>query len=311
MILIQSVEIRMDTSETDDRLVQLYRDYVGDPEEAVDIYAGFALFFGGIALWIVGVGLFLVSGALTTEISGYYAVREIAAVAGAVGLPALLSGIVVLLPVDRRALYLSGAGALVCLGAIGLFVWAYPYNWNVPVTPDYSAMGVAVYSVGLAGVIAATGAALVAHSVERASPAAGGATAQAEAEGAEETVTDEQVRADIERELADADLSWGGIAKTEHRRLELNTDQYDDIDMRGMEIGSAKTSRSTSAGVDDAVSGLRQLQGGEKKTASGSGTDTQASALRELRQQRQQEQQQQLEQMGWFERVKHWLSGSN
>ncbi|WP_119814799.1 DUF1648 domain-containing protein [Halalkaliarchaeum desulfuricum] len=281
----------MDTSEEDGRLVRLYREYVGDPEEAVDIYAGFALFFGGIAIGFAGVVLFLVSDSIIADEMGLYAVRQVAAVAGAVGLPALLSGVVVLLPVDRRALYLTGAGSVVCLAAIGLFVWAYPYHWNVSGTPDYSATGAGIYSLGLAGVVAATGAALVAHSVQRATPevtpdSATGAGSPGDAAEDGETVTDEQVRADIERELGDAEISWGGIERSETRRLELNTDA-DEIDGRGFEVDSAKTARSSGDAVDDAVSGLRQLQGGEKQTASGSGTDDQASALRELKKQRQ------------------------
>ena len=281
----------MEASEEDGRLVRLYREYVGDPEEAVDIYAGFALFFGGIAIGFAGVALFLVSDAITADEMGLYAVRQVAAVAGAVGLPALLSGVVVLLPVDRRALYLTGAGSVVCLVAIGLFVWAYPYHWNVSGVPDYSATGAGIYSLGLAGVVAATGAALVAHSVQRAAPEVapeGMAAASSAADVADdgESVSDEQVRADIERELGDAELSWGGIERSETRRLELNTGT-EEIDGRGFDADSAKTARSSGDAVDDAVSGLRRLQGGEKQTASGSGTDDQASALRDLKKQRQ------------------------
>ena len=300
----------METSEEDGRLVRLYREYVGDPEEAVDIYAGFALFFGGIAIGFAGVVLFLVSDAITADEMGLYAVRQVAAVAGAVGLPALLSGVVVLLPVDRRALYLTAAGSVVCLGAIGLFVWAYPYHWNVSGSPDYSATGAGIYSLGLAGVVAATGAALVAHSVQRAAPDVAPTGAAAESSTAEvaddgETVTDEQVRADIDRELGDAELSWGGIERTETRRLELNTGA-EDIDGRGFDVDSAKTARSSSDAVEDAVSGLRRLQGGEKQTASGSGTDDQASALRDLKKQRQR-QEANSEPDGLLDRIKDRL----
>lgn len=298
----------MDTSEEGGRLVRLYREYVGDPEEAVDVYTGFALFFGGIALGLAGVVLFLASDAVATDLAGLYAVRQIAAVAAAIGLPALLSGVVVLLPVDRRALYLAGAGGVVCLGAIGLFVWAYPVYWNVSGNPDYSATGVGIYSLGLAGVVAATGAALVAHSVERAAPGttpgeASTAVGAAKADDERETVTDEQVRADIERELGDAELSWGGIERTETRRLELNTGPEEEIDRRGFEVDSAKTARASGDTIDDAVSGLRQLQGGEKQTASGSGTDDQAAALRELKRQREAQEAQQ-ESAGWLDRLK-------
>ena len=279
-------------------LLRYYHQYVGDPDRTVDVYVGFGLFFVGLALGAVGVVVFLYSATLPANTESMYAVREVAVVAAAVGLPALLSGVVVLLPVDRRMLYVSGVGSAVCLAAIGLFVWAYPHQWNVVNPPDYSAQGVAVYSVGLVAVIGATGAALVAHRVEQVAggTAAGGAAAGgtattgagavgADTEG-DETVTDEQVRADIERELGDAELTWGGVERKETRRLELDTTAIDDVDVdREKLAGSATETRTTTGTVNDAVSQLKGLQGGEAKTASGDSTDDQAAALRELREQ--------------------------
>ena len=46
-------------------------------------------------------------------------------------------------------LYLASAGVAITLVGTGVFVWAYPHNWNVVVNPDYSAQVVAVYAVGL------------------------------------------------------------------------------------------------------------------------------------------------------------------
>jgi len=284
-----------------DALVAYYRRYIGDPDRAVDVYAGFGLFFVGLALGLVGVAVFLYSATLPANSPSMYAVREVAVVAAAIGLPALLLGVVVLLPIDERMLYLGGVGGAVCVVAAGLFVWAYPHAWNVTNPPDYSAQGVAVYSLGLVLVIGSTGAALVAHRVERAtgSAAPGGAVdAGSAAEGAgsdaadddRETVTDEQVRADIERELNDAELTWGGVERTETRRLELNTSAIDDVEVdREKLAGSATETRSTSGNVDDAISQLKGLQGGETNTASGQGTDDQAAALRELRERQQAE----------------------
>ena len=283
-----------ESSESSDTnpLLRYYHRYVGDPDRTVDVYAGFGLFFVGLALGAVGVVVFLYSATLPANSESMYAVRQVAVVAAAVGLPALLSGVVVLLPVDRRMLYVSAVGSAVCLAAIGLFVWAYPHQWNVVNPPDYSAQGVAVYSVGLVAVIGATGAALVAHRVEQATAgtAAGGAAPDsaaaggADATGTDEAVTDEQVRADIERELDDAELTWGGVERTNTRRLELDTAAIDDVDVdREKLAGSATETRTTTGTVDDAVSQLKGLQGGEAKTASGEGTDDQAAALRELR----------------------------
>ena len=293
----------MSESNAENRLMGYYRRYVGDPERTIDVYAGFGLFFAGIGLGLVGVVVFLYSATLPANTMSTYAVREVAAVAGAVGLPALLLGVVVLLPVDRRMLYLAGVGTAITLVGTGLFVWAYPQDWNVVSPPDYSAQIVAVYTAGLVAVIAATGGALVAHRVEQAGTAAGTAgsagsgtaavDADADAAGTDaggETVTDADVRADIERELEDAELTWGGVERSQTRRLELNTSAVDDVDVDTEKLaGSATETRTTSGTVNDAVSELKGLQGGEAKTASGEGTDDQAAKLRELREQQQRE----------------------
>jgi hypothetical protein len=284
----------MSESNAENRLLEYYRRYVGDPDRTIDVYAGFGLFFAGIGLGLIGVAVFLYSATLPPEALSTYAVQEVAGVAAAVGLPALLLGVVVLLPVDRRMLYLAGVGTAITVVAVGLFSRTYPYNWNVSTGTDYSAQVVAVYAVGLVAVIAATGGALVAHRVERATGAAASAGgADDDAGGADEdgeTVTDAQVRADIERELEDAELTWGGVERAQTRRLELDTSAVDDIDVdREKLAGSATETRTTSGTVNDAVSELKGLQGGEKKTASGSGTDDQAAKLRELREQQRRE----------------------
>ena len=292
----------MSESNPENPLMGYYRRYVGDPDRTIDVYAGFGLFFAGIGLGLTGVVVFLYSATLPANTASTYAVRQVAAVAGAVGLPALLLGVVVLLPVDRRMLYLAGVGTAITLVGTGLFVWAYPQDWNVVSPPDYSAQVVAVYTLGLVAVIAATGGALAAHRVEQAGVAAGAAASGAaggsaagnaagETSGADgETVTDADVRADIERELEDAELTWGGVERAETRRLELDTSTVDDVDIdREQLAGSATETRTTSGTVNDAVSELKGLQGGETKTASGEGTDDQAAKLRELREQQKRE----------------------
>jgi len=286
-----------DSSEEANPLLEYYRRYVGDPDRAVDVYAGFGLFFVGLGLGVVGVAVFLYSATLPPNSTAMYSVREVAAVAAALGLPGLLLGVVVLLPVDRRMLYLGGAGSAVTVAAVGWFVTVYPYDWNVPEPPDYSAQVVALYSAGLVAVIAATGAALVAHRVEQAAdsvtvePDSTAADQSSEsADDAAETVTDEAVRADIERELEKTELTWGGVERSEGRRLQLDTSVVDDADIDpGTLSGSATETRTTSGTVDDAVSQLAGLQGGTQNTASGESTDDQADALRALREQQRAE----------------------
>ncbi len=266
-----------DTSE--DRLVDLYRRYIGEPDRRTDVYLGFALFFAGLGLGLVGLVLFVVERALVS--GDVFSVRQIAFAAGALGLPIVLSSVVVLLPADQRALYVAGGGLVVTVLAVGFFVAVYPSNWNYG-TPDYSPQGVTVYAIGLVSVLSATAAALVSYHVERVE----GVAATEGTTESDPEVTDEQVRRDIEEAMESTELTWGGVEKVETERLRINTD----AELEGIDVdqSSAKTYRS--AGVDDAVSGLRGLQGGEHRTETSSGgVDEQMAALQELREKQKRE----------------------
>jgi hypothetical protein len=285
----------------DNVLFEWYERYIGDPETETDVYLGFALFFGGIALGAVGIVVFLLSAATSGGGTPTWAIREVAMVAASVGFPVILLGMVVLLPGDRRMTYVAVGGLAVCLAAVALFVATYPMNWNVARTPDYSAQGVAVYAVGLVAVVGATGAALVGHQVERASPGeraaataaeTGGAattTSSSDAEDATGSVSDEQVRRDIDEAMADADLSWGGVSRKDTKRLELNTPSDVEVDREAFENAEATTVRSSGSEVDDALSNLRKLQGRERETDASTGVDDQTAALTELRKQQEAE----------------------
>lgn len=274
-------------SEATDRnqLLRYYRQYIGDPDRTVDVYAGFGLFFVGLGLGVAGVVVFLYSATLSGTA---YGLRAVAIVSGAVGAPTLLGGIVVLLPVDRRMLVVAGGGSVICAAGIVRFVGVYPNDFNVSVGPDYAAQVVGIYSVGIVAVVGATAAALVAHQIERAADPTG-AVESAEVEDDEETVSDEQVQADIDSALDDAELSWGGVTKTETRTLNLDTGSIDDIDTESLPEGIE--TRTADSSVSNAVSQLKGLQGGEVETASGEGTDDQAAALRELREQQREDEQ--------------------
>ncbi|WP_435194580.1 DUF7139 domain-containing protein [Natronomonas sp. EA1] len=290
------------TDTPDDRFVELYRRYLGEPERELDVYLGFGLFFGGFALGILGLVLFAVEQTLTP--GDLFWVREIAYSVGALGLPTLLVGVTVLLPVDRRASYAAAVGLVVCLAAIAFFVSVYPSQWNVQGS-DFSLQGVVIYAVGLVTVIASTGAALVSYHVERVSggPAAAGEGSGAD-DGLDEEATAAQVERDIEEAMKGSDMSWGGVKKTETKRLQINP-EFDDVDSSSFKKTQAKTHRGE--GVDDALNALKGLKGGEKREARSSGTtDDQAAALRELRQ-KQREQQEQQKQGGFFARLKAML----
>jgi hypothetical protein len=280
----------------DNVLFEWYARYIGDPETETDVYLGFALFFGGIALGAIGIVVFLLAAAVSGPNSTAFALREVAVVAAASGLPVFLLGVVVLLPGDERMTYAALGGLGVCLLAVGVFVATYPMNWNYG-SPDYSAEGIAIYAVGLVAVVGATGAALVGHQVQRAAPAAaeggatasGGSSAGTGSASTDDSVSEEDVRRDIDEAMADAELSWGGVERSETRRLEFDTPDTSDVDGASLGDVEATTVRSSGSDVDDALSNLRKLQGREQNTDSSSGVDDQTAALTELRKQQQAE----------------------
>ncbi len=278
----------MSTSDTadEDRLVELYRSYIGEPDRRTDVYLGFALFFGGLGLGLVGLFLFIIERAFLDGL--VFWIREIAFAMGAIGLPLILVAVVVLLPADRRSMYVAGGGLAIVIAAIAFFVAVYPSNWNHG-TPDYSLHGVTVYAVGLISILAATGSALVGYHIERVGGAGasagagepaneGGATAT---DSADPEMTEAQVQQDIDEAMSGTEISWGGIEQVETERLQITPD--DELEGKSLDQSSAKVHRSSS--IDDQLSALQGLKGGEQRTDSGSGVDDQAAALKELREQ--------------------------
>jgi hypothetical protein len=269
-----------------DRLVELYRSYIGEPDRRTDVYLGFALFFGGLGLGVFGLFLFVLERAALDGL--VFWVREIAFAAGALGLPLVLVAVVVLLPSDRRAAYAAAGGFVVVVAAIGFFVAVYPSNWNHG-TPDYSLHGVTLYAVGLISVLAATGTALVGYHIERAGGAAsepdsdGTAASGSSAAGADPETTEAKVQQDIDEAMADTEISWGGVEKVDTERLRITPDE--ELEGESLDQESAKVHRSS--GIDDQLSALQGMKGGEQRTDSGSGVDEQAEALKQLREQQQ------------------------
>jgi len=256
----------------------LYRRYLGEPKQVTDVYVGFALFFGGIAIGCLGLLVFLASTSVTQGGTLFWQLRETAIALGILGLPSFLLSVVVLLPVSRRAVHASLGGVGICIVATGIFVAAYPHAWNVAGT-DYSPHGITVYAGGLTVLVASTGAALVAHHLDSAQQMEiveqGAATEQTEA-----SVTDEEVARDIEDTVAASDLTWGGVERTEPKRLQLSHEVADDLDSSGFDVApEVRTDES----VDESVAELRKLRGWEPTTERGSDVDEQTDALRALR----------------------------
>ena len=268
----------------DGYLFDLYREYIGEPDDRTDVYVGFGLFLGGIGLAVVALVLFLWSTTLEPRSDAYWAWVQPAYAIGMISLPALMLGITVLLPSEQRMVYISLAGvALSVVAAIG-FVLAYPDNWLYG--NDYSVAVVATYAIGLAGVTASTGAALIAHYLDMAQAVQSAEIDESDDEDGGPSYTDEEIQSDIDDAMEGVELSWGGVRKSENKRLSFKNDELD-----GQHLDSnLATKKTRSSGVDAQVAGLKGLKGGEKKTAvSQGGVDDQTQKLKELRKQKQEE----------------------
>lgn len=271
----------------DNALFDLYRRFIGEPEAEIDVYLGFGLFFGGIALLGLSFVLFLATGTYQPGQGGL--TPEPAYALGMLAVPTVLVGVVVLLPVERRALYAALAGSAVTLVAVGAFVWAYPQRWNSTAGTDFTAPIVGVYAIGLTAVVASTGAALVAHAVARARPPSFEEVEEMRADDGEaETWTEEEIEADIEEAMAETEISWGGVERDETRSLNLDTEAVE-IDASGMDVEPETTRLDGDDGVDGAVAGLRALKGEGPETATSEATvDDQTAALNELKRKKEQ-----------------------
>jgi hypothetical protein len=280
-----------DDSVPDNVLFELYEEYIGEPDARADVYLGFGMFFAGIALATVGLLLFLWGGQFEYQTDAYWAWREPAYALGMMSLPSTLLGVIVLLPVDNRAIYSGAAGTAVTFLAVVAFALFYPNQWNV-VGTDYSGPVVLVYGVGLAAVLSSTGAALVAHQISRYKPGPADID-PVEDEEPEESYSDEEIEQDIEDAMEDVDITWGGVEKHEGTSLSLNIDE-ESIDTSGMDVEAEKVVSSTS--TDDQVQGLRAMKGGQQKKESSTSTvDDQTSKLTELRERKREEEQEAAE----------------
>ncbi|NUB92079.1 permease [Haloterrigena sp. SYSU A121-1] len=263
-------------------LFDLYRRYIGEPEDRTDVYVGFGLFLGGIGLASIALLLFLWSSTFEARSAAHITWAEPAYGIVMIALPLLMLGIVVLLPSERRVLYTSIAGVAVTLVAVVGFLYAYPDDWN-GYGADYTAQVVAIYAIGLAGLTASTGAALIAHYLDMAQRVQ---AIETDDEDEEDELTDADVRGDIDEAMEDVELSWGGVQKTEHKRLSFSEDELDEVSIDA--DAGTKTTRST--GVDAQVAGLKGLKGGETKTTTSQSTvDDQTAKLKELREQQRAE----------------------
>ena len=281
----------MERNGLDALLHEWHRRFIGPVSDSRTVYAGFALFFAGVGLVVVSIATFLWS--TTTDPAGTFkfVLRELAVLTGAAGIPTVLLGVTVLLPVSKRIAGVSAAGVVACLVGTARFAQVYPDAWY----PNASVV-VGLYAFGAVVVVATAGTALSGYHAERTGRRIareqlddGDTDGSADAGGASGTqgVTDEEVQADIDEAMSGAEVNWGGVERDSGRSITIRSSDDEGFEMSGGSAANATESRGES--VDDAVAGLQGLRGeGPKTESSTSGTDEQATALAELRATREQ-----------------------
>ncbi|GAB3681977.1 hypothetical protein GCM10028857_07070 [Salinarchaeum chitinilyticum] len=270
-------------------LFEWYERYIGEPETETDVYLGFGLFFTAIGLAFMALVLFVLGTAIYgIRDDGYFAIARIAYASGMLSVPLAMISFVVLLPVEKRATYAAGAGLAIILAAVVGFAAIYP-NW-FDHNPTDTLYVVGAYAVGLTIVTASTGAALIGHHLHEAQAPAPSEIRAPEEQEDEESYTTEEIERDIESAMEDVEMTWGGVEKSENRKLKLNTD-FADSEMEAGGLGLEGNKRVESGGVDAQVQGLKNLKGGDTKTATSESTvDDQTAALNELKKQKQDDQ---------------------
>ncbi|KYH27410.1 hypothetical protein HAPAU_00760 [Halalkalicoccus paucihalophilus] len=115
---------------------------------------GCGLFLAGVSFVTLGV-LFGTTDLLSGFGYGLYESRRIAGVLAGGGVPALLLGVVTVLPADRRVRLVAAAGGVLAAIAVGWFWLVYPTHWagygldrTLPVSALYL-VGLTVTTVGL------------------------------------------------------------------------------------------------------------------------------------------------------------------
>jgi hypothetical protein len=291
----------------DNALLRLYERYIGEPETEAEVYFGFGLFFAGITCAVIGLVLFVTGASLYgLRTDGYFALAQPGYLLGMLSVPLALFSVVILLPTERRAPVGGLVGTAITVVASVVFVLSYPDQWFEFGTQN-TLLVVGTYAVGLALLTAVTGSALVAHRLEQAQ-ATVAVPEESEAEEATETVTDEEVQADIDEAMSNVDLSWGGVEKDDNRDLSFK-DDYADEASGSLNVEAKKTVNP--GGVDSQVEGLKQLKGGDRDVETSESTvDDQTAALNELKQQKRNDEVDALddEPDGAVARLRSWLS---
>lgn len=137
------------------------RDYFRGKNREVDLYAGTAMFVGGILLGIVALVLGLYSFTQTMGSEAYWQFRELACVAILLAMPAFIASDTAIVSAGGRTRVVFAASLCLCAVAVGGFTQTYPDQWIASGAFTGAALTLTTYAVGLIGVTTVRGSVLI------------------------------------------------------------------------------------------------------------------------------------------------------
>lgn len=231
-----------------------------DQVEEGRVRASFLLFSAGAALAVLGT-LVLAAGQLfpwTAGMSTRYALRQVGGTVLGIGATGLLLGVVSALIPKGWIRWTAAAGALVSLAGVAGFAYAYPTRWGVG--SDLSLPVIALLLAGYGMLAGAALASLAANLVlrERAR--------ERLREQLDREPTDAEVARDVEEALRGSAWTWGGVQEDTSKPLNVASveDADEKVELHGWKL--KLDMEEDSARLDDSVTQLAALRGGQQQT---------------------------------------------
>lgn len=232
-----------------------------DDVEEGRVRVSFLLFAAGAALSVLGT-LVLAAGQLypwTVDVSMRYMLRHVGGIALGIGATGLLLGTVSALIPEGWIRWTAAAGAVVSLGGVGGFAYAYPTRWGVG--DDLSLPVVGVLLVGYGLLAGSTLAALAANLVLRQR------ARDKLRQELDREPTDAEVARDVEEALRDSAWTWGGVREDETKplRVAAPSDTEEDVEVHGWKL-KMDLEEEDGGRMDESVTQLAAMRGGQMQT---------------------------------------------
>ncbi len=135
-------------------LFRLYERYVGEQDSRKDVY-GYWLFVSGFVLCAIAVAVFAAGfNVLEAREPPWFMFIRIIGLIASIGATISLFGLVLMLPVRKRAVQASVVGFIIACAGVVSFGVAYPDHWSgIGDGPDYTMEVIGLFAIGL-GIIA-------------------------------------------------------------------------------------------------------------------------------------------------------------